>query len=99
MKNSTAKRLKQVPAIIHGGPGAPGSMATVARELASDWGIMEPLQTVTSLERQCKSYGSFPAVSSHQGLRRLMTALLLDSLPSWLTKVAGEANIGYIIDV
>jgi len=36
MGNSAAKRLKQVPAIIHGGPDAPGSMATVARELASD---------------------------------------------------------------
>ncbi len=50
MKNSTAKRLMQIPAIIHGGPGVPGYMATVARELASDWGILEPLQTVTSLE-------------------------------------------------
>jgi len=60
MKNSTAKRLKQVPAIIHGGPGAPGSMATVARELASDWGILEPLQTVTSLEGQMQELRELP---------------------------------------
>jgi pimeloyl-ACP methyl ester carboxylesterase len=37
-------------AVIHGGPGAPGHMAPVARELSSDWGVLEPLQTATSLE-------------------------------------------------
>jgi pimeloyl-ACP methyl ester carboxylesterase len=39
-------------AVIHGGPGAPGHMAPVARELSSDWGVLEPLQTATSLEGQ-----------------------------------------------
>jgi pimeloyl-ACP methyl ester carboxylesterase len=39
-------------AVIHGGPGAAGEMAPVARELASDWGILEPLQTATSLQGQ-----------------------------------------------
>jgi len=39
-------------AVIHGGPGAPGSMAPVARELATGWGVLEPLQTATSLEGQ-----------------------------------------------
>ena len=39
-------------AVIHGGPGAPGEMAGVARELASGWGVLEPLQTATSLEGQ-----------------------------------------------
>ena len=38
--------------VIHGGPGAPGSMAPLARELASDYGILEPLQTATSVEGQ-----------------------------------------------
>ena len=38
--------------VIHGGPGAPGHMAPVARELSTDWGILEPLQTATSLEGQ-----------------------------------------------
>ena len=32
-------------AVIHGGPGAPGEMAPVARELSSDYGVIEPLQT------------------------------------------------------
>ncbi len=39
-------------AVIHGGPGAPGEMAPVARELASDWGVLEPLQTAASLQGQ-----------------------------------------------
>ncbi|HLC23076.1 MAG TPA: hypothetical protein VJL08_01335 [Dehalococcoidia bacterium] len=37
-------------AIIHGGPGAPGEMAPVALELSAVTGILEPLQTATSLE-------------------------------------------------
>ena len=38
--------------VVHGGPGAPGTMAPVARELASSWGVLEPLQTARSLEDQ-----------------------------------------------
>jgi len=32
-------------AVIHGGPGAGGEMAPVVRELASDCGVLEPIQT------------------------------------------------------
>jgi pimeloyl-ACP methyl ester carboxylesterase len=39
-------------ALIHGGPGAPGEMAPVARELASGLGILEPLQTADTVEKQ-----------------------------------------------
>lgn len=39
-------------AVIHGGPGAPGEMAPVARELCSVMGVLEPLQTATTLEGQ-----------------------------------------------
>jgi pimeloyl-ACP methyl ester carboxylesterase len=39
-------------AVIHGGPGAPGTMAPVCRELSKDFGILEPLQTVGSLDGQ-----------------------------------------------
>lgn len=39
-------------AVIHGGPGAPGEMAPVARELASGRGVLEPFQTKTTLEGQ-----------------------------------------------
>jgi pimeloyl-ACP methyl ester carboxylesterase len=39
-------------AVIHGGPGAAGEMAPVAQELASRWGVLEPLQTAASLKGQ-----------------------------------------------
>lgn len=39
-------------AVIHGGPGARGEMAPVAEELARDRGILEPLQTATTLAGQ-----------------------------------------------
>ena len=39
-------------AVIHGGPGAGGEMAPVARKLAYDYGVLEPIQTATTLEGQ-----------------------------------------------
>lgn len=39
-------------AVIHGGPGAPGSMAPVARELSATHGVLEPLQTADTLPGQ-----------------------------------------------
>ncbi len=38
--------------LVHGGPGAGGEMAPVARELASERGILEPIQTKASLAGQ-----------------------------------------------
>jgi pimeloyl-ACP methyl ester carboxylesterase len=39
-------------AVIHGGPGARGEMAAVARELCTGRGVLEPLQTAHSLQGQ-----------------------------------------------
>jgi pimeloyl-ACP methyl ester carboxylesterase len=39
-------------AVVHGGPGAGGEMAPVARELASTCSVLEPIQTATSLHGQ-----------------------------------------------
>jgi pimeloyl-ACP methyl ester carboxylesterase len=38
--------------LVHGGPGAPGEMAPVAKELSSRHGVLEPLQTRATLEGQ-----------------------------------------------
>lgn len=51
-------------AVIHGGPGAPGEMAPVARELSSVTGILEPLQTETTIEGQVEE---LKIVLSHNG--------------------------------
>ena len=39
-------------AVIHGGPGAAGEMAPVARQLATTRGVLEPLQTADSIQGQ-----------------------------------------------
>jgi pimeloyl-ACP methyl ester carboxylesterase len=39
-------------AVLHGGPGAAGEMASVAGELASQRGVLEPFQTASSVEGQ-----------------------------------------------
>ncbi len=39
-------------AVIHGGPGAPGSIAPVARELSKGMSVLEPLQKKNTLEGQ-----------------------------------------------
>jgi pimeloyl-ACP methyl ester carboxylesterase len=39
-------------AVIHGGPGAAGEMAPVAQKLSSDRGVLEPLQTKSTIEGQ-----------------------------------------------
>ncbi|MBN2198967.1 MAG: alpha/beta hydrolase [Candidatus Aminicenantes bacterium] len=38
--------------VVHGGPGAGGAMAPVARELAPEWGVLEPIQTAVWLDGQ-----------------------------------------------
>jgi len=54
-------------AVIHGGPGAPGEMAPVARELSAFRGVLEPLQTAVTLDGQVRElreilekHGSLP---------------------------------------
>jgi pimeloyl-ACP methyl ester carboxylesterase len=39
-------------AVVHGGPGAPGEMAPVARELSSISGVLEPLQKAQTIAGQ-----------------------------------------------
>lgn len=56
-------------AVIHGGPGTPGEMAAVARELSLDMGVLEPLQTERSVDEQVEElknilekYGNPPLI-------------------------------------
>jgi pimeloyl-ACP methyl ester carboxylesterase len=45
-------------AVIHGGPGAPGEVAPVARELSAVTGVLEPFQTETTLDGQVQELRS-----------------------------------------
>ena len=52
-------------AVIHGGPGAAGEMAPVARELSSGWGVLEPLQTAASVQGQIEELKSVLEEKAH----------------------------------
>jgi len=41
-------------ALLHGGPGAAGSMEPVARGLSKQWGVLEPIQNEKSVDGQVK---------------------------------------------
>lgn len=56
-------------AVIHGGPGAPGEMAPVARRLSLHFGIFEPIQTAMTVSGQIEELAElirtemeFPAI-------------------------------------
>lgn len=56
-------------AVLHGGPGAAGSAASVARELGRDFGVLEPIQTaltaagqIEELKAQLEAHAELPAV-------------------------------------
>jgi len=67
-------------AVLHGGPGAPGEMVPVARELSSAKGVLEPLQTATTIEGQI---GELKDVLAKNG--DLPVALIGWSWGAWLS--------------
>jgi pimeloyl-ACP methyl ester carboxylesterase len=66
--------------IIHGGPGAAGEVAPVARQLALGRGVLEPFQTAASLEGQIKE---LKAVLEENG--NLPVTLIGFSWGAWLS--------------
>jgi len=69
-------------AVIHGGPGAAGEMAPVARTLAASCGILEPMQTKSSILGQ--------VVELHEILSRHASApviLIGYSWGAWLSVI------------
>ncbi len=50
-------------AVIHGGPGAAGSVAPIARKLGETRAVLEPLQTATTLDGQVEE--SRPVIEQH----------------------------------
>ena len=93
-------------AVIHGGPGAAGEMAPVARELASGWGVLEPLQTAASLEGQVEELKTFLSeqgdlpvtLTAFPGVPGSALSLRVAILPwsrncSWLEAVVSKNNM------
>jgi pimeloyl-ACP methyl ester carboxylesterase len=69
-------------ALIHGGPGAPGEMAPVARVLAVARGVLEPLQTADSVDGQVDELSSI--LRQHADLP---VALIGYSWGAWLSYI------------
>jgi len=74
-------------AIIHGGPGAAGEMAPVARELAPGRGILEPLQTAGSVAGQVEE---LKTVIEENG--DLPVTLIGYSWGAWLSMIAAASH-------
>jgi pimeloyl-ACP methyl ester carboxylesterase len=84
---STLRKYGSPPfsvAVVHGGPGARGELAPVARELASWRGVLEPLQTAVTLEGQVEELGRVLGESGD-----LPVTLIGFSWGAWLGLVLG----------
>jgi pimeloyl-ACP methyl ester carboxylesterase len=44
-------------AVLHGGPGAPGEMVPVCREMSHNYGVLEPFQTELTIKGQLRELG------------------------------------------
>ncbi len=81
-------------AVIHGGPGTPGAVAPVARELSSLCGILEPLQTKDSVEGQVQELhdvlekkGTLPVTLIGHSWGAWLSFLLTARYPSLVRKL------------
>ena len=81
-------------AVIHGGPGAPGEMAPVARELSSVTGVLEPLQTAATLEGQVQElkavlekHAAFPVTLIGFSWGALLSFIFAARHPSFVSKL------------
>lgn len=81
-------------AVIHGGPGAPGEMAPVARELSSAWGVLEPLQTKASLDGQLlelktvlEAHGDLPFTLIGSSWGAMLGFIFAANYPSFVRKL------------
>lgn len=81
-------------AVIHGGPGAPGSIAPVARELSNICGVLEPLQTRDTLDGQVEElkgileeFGDLPVILIGWSHGATLGCLLSSRHPSLVRKL------------
>ncbi|RAL24226.1 alpha/beta fold hydrolase [Thermoflavimicrobium daqui] len=81
-------------AVIHGGPGAPGEMAPVEKELSRVCGILEPLQTSESIQGQMEElmsilvkYGKPPITLIGYSWGAWLSFILAANYPSIVCKL------------
>jgi len=81
-------------AVIHGGPGACGEMAPVAKELSSIWGVLEPLQTATTIDGQVielnnilKKNGNIPVILIGYSWGAILSFIFAARYPLFVKKI------------
>lgn len=81
-------------AVLHGGPGAAGEMAPVARELLKIRGILEPLQNKTTLNSQLwelkttlKENGSIPVTLAGYSWGAMLSFIFIAQNPAFVKKL------------
>jgi len=81
-------------AVVHGGPGALGEMAPVARRLSGTMGVVEPLLTATTIDGQVeecaaalREYAEVPAVLVGHSWGAWLSLIVAARYPSYVQKV------------
>ncbi len=96
--------------VIHGGPGAPGEMAPVARELSPFAGVLEPLQTAATIEGQLqelkailKKNGDIPVTLIGFSWGAMLSFIFTARYPSYVKKLiligSGAYEEKYAVDI
>jgi pimeloyl-ACP methyl ester carboxylesterase len=83
-----------IVAVIHGGPGAAGMMAPVARELSKGLGVLEPLQAATSVDGQVQElrailekHGQLPVILVGHSWGAWLSMIFAARYPSFVKKL------------
>jgi pimeloyl-ACP methyl ester carboxylesterase len=96
-KNSTIKNLRMygvapyTVAVIHGGPGAPGEMAPVAKQLSKNVGVLEPFQKASSVRGQTEELYTILEDHSHPPM-----TLIGFSWGAWLSYIFTNLHPAFV---
>ena len=81
-------------AVVHGGPGAPGTVAELARGLSARNGVLEPLQTSMSIEgqigelqRMLRRHAELPLTLAGHSWGAWLSFLFAARYPSYVKKL------------
>ncbi|MBN2109904.1 MAG: alpha/beta hydrolase [Methanosarcinaceae archaeon] len=97
--NTNTRKYGTAPydiAVIHGGPGAPGSVAEMAREISkiSETGVLEPLQTCMSIDGQVhelkailKKHGKLPVSLAGHSWGAWLAFMFAARYPAYVRKL------------
>lgn len=97
-------------AIVHGGPGIPGEVAPVAKNLSKEHGILEPLQTKASIDEQLdelknvlQEHGSLPLTLIGYSWGAWLSFIFTAQNPSFVKKLilvsSGPFEVSYAINI